>query len=87
MYNYIYVCIYTYIYTHIYIHTHIYSEYLEALAVRSTLEKVSQFTVSSWHCTEINIHIILEILNLIFSGVMSCIKYVRSYLSGFDYKN
>lgn len=44
----------------------------------------------SWHCTEINSHIGLEMLNLIFfsicTGVTHCIKYVWSYLHGFDYR-
>jgi hypothetical protein len=45
----------------------------------------------SWHYTEINSHIVLETLNLIFfpigAGVTHYIKYVRSYLYGFDYGN
>ena len=47
-------------------------------------------TVLGWHCTEINSHIGVETLNIIFSictGVTHCIKYVRSYLHGFDYRN
>jgi hypothetical protein len=36
--------------------------FLETLAGLSTLKKVSQFTILSWHCIEINSHIVLEVL-------------------------
>jgi hypothetical protein len=79
-------------YININIYTYIEFEFFGNFSCAVNFGKnVSQFTVLSWHCTEINSHIGLEMLNLIFfsicTGVTHCIKYARSYLHGFDYKN
>lgn len=48
-----------------------------------------KFTVLSWHCTETDSCIGVEMLNLFFSicaRITHCIKYIWSYLCGCDKK-
>jgi hypothetical protein len=55
----------------------------------STLKKVSHFTLLSWHGAKINSNIVLGTLKQFFLFVQGYhyIKYVKSYLLGFDYRS